>query len=207
MELIKVKDIAKKGFRSKYSSTYLLAKAVDLDVLPITDEEKIHFTSPTFAEIVDDLTSKFQVRKMLDLFCGSGALSKIALLNKTPKVKCVDVFTKAAVINLCEFEDKVEIVEGNILKMDFDERFDFVTIDSPSVLLMDVVGELLPKIKSNLITLYYGGKGELERDERIEKQLQGLFENVFFIRYPLKYACCASTKVGKEYVNYLRKRF
>ena len=92
MKLVKVNNLSRDG-RSRYSATCLLSKELNLEVLPVTDEGKIHFTSPTFAEIVDVLTRKFKIEEMLDLFCGSGALSKIALmsLRERPKLTCADM--------------------------------------------------------------------------------------------------------------------
>lgn len=206
MKLVKVNNLSRDG-RSRYSATCLLSKELNLEVLPVTDEGKIHFTSPTFAEIVDVLTRKFKIEEMLDLFCGSGALSKIALLNGVTKIKSVDVFTGATEINLRGYANKVEVVQENVFEINFNGHYDLVTVDSPTILIENVVQGLIPKIKSDLLVLYYGGKGNIEIDERVENQLNHLFKEVFFIHYQPKHACCVSNKIGAEYINYLRKIF
>lgn len=207
MKLIKVSDLITKGDRSKYSATYLLSKELDLEALPVADEGKVHFTSPNFAEIIDVLTKKFQIKKMLDLFCGSGALSKIALLNGVDEVVCVDMFTRAAEINLDRFTNETKFIQEDIFELNLNGHYNLVTMDCPSILLEKVIEKLLPKVKADLIIMYYGGKGDVKRDERIENQLQLLYKKTYFIRYQLKHACCTSTRTGVDYINYLQKRF
>jgi 16S rRNA G966 N2-methylase RsmD len=104
----------------------------------------------------------------LDLFSGSGALSKIALLNGTQKAECADIFTKAIAKNLVEFKNRIKVIEGDIFKMNFKEFYDLVLADTPSTLLIDFTKRVLPQLKTNLVIMYYGGKGNIERDKKIE---------------------------------------
>ena len=88
--------------------------------------------------------------------------------------------------------------------MSFKEHYNLVTVDYPSILVEDFVNKKISNIDADLIILYYGGKGEIKRDERIEKKLKLLFNNTFFIHYQLKHAVCTSYKGGNKYMNYLR---
>jgi 23S rRNA G2069 N7-methylase RlmK/C1962 C5-methylase RlmI len=202
-----INNLIKNGQLSRYFQTYLLSKELNLKVLPV-DKNGTIFGSTDFAEIVDTVTKRFKIKIMLDLFSGSGALAKITLLNGTNKVICVDMFTKAIEINLSKYKSNVGIRKGDILKMKFDDFYDIVILDPPSILLTNVVKQVLPKLDTDLVIMYYGGKGNVKRDEKIENLCKKLFKETLIIqKHGLKHICCSSTKTGKKYLRYLQKKF
>ncbi len=207
MKALSINELIKSG-ESKYSQVYLLSKNLNLKVLPVDKAGKVMFGSTTFAEIVDVITKKFQIKNILDLFSGSGALSKIVLLNGVRKVTCVDAFTDAMKTNLIGFKNKIKIIRGNILKTKFRDFYDIVLSDTPSILLLDFTKKILPKLNTHLIIMYYGGKGNIERDKKIEDSCKKLFKQTFIIqKYGLKHICCSSTNIGRKYIKFLQKKF
>lgn len=207
MDSISFRELKDKKVISQYSQEYLLSEALKLKVLPVDDAGKAMFCSTDFAEIVDAVTKRFKIESILDLFSGSGALSKIALLNKVRRATCVDIYGKAIEVNLLEFKDRVKIIEGDILTMKF-SKHNITVADTPSVLLISVVNKVLSKLNTDLIIMYYGGKGDIKRDRKIENLCKKLFKQTLIIpKHGLKHLCCTSTETGKTYLEFLRKRF
>lgn len=81
--------------------------------------------------VVEDTLRKNKIKTVLDLFCGTGSLTKIALSNGAKKATCVDVTTEIARANLNEFRDRVNIIEKNMFnyKPQDGENYDLIIAD------------------------------------------------------------------------------
>ena len=130
MRVISLKEVEEKKLLSKFSPIFLLAKRLSLKY--IIQEGKI-FTGPAveMASLIDRITSKFEIKKVLDLCSGTGALAKICLINGCEKVTCVDLNIRVAERNLEEFGERVELVEKDVRDFEPKEFYDLVILDSP----------------------------------------------------------------------------
>jgi len=210
IRFISIEDVYKeyvlKGKFSKYAPFYLLAKELNLKVLMRYKDEYFFGPPPDLAEILDVLTRAFKIKTVLDLFSGSGALAKVALINGVEKAVCVDLITKAIKINLSEFKNRTKIIEGDIFEMEFDDFYDIAILDPEEEMLIDVCETVLPKLKADLIIMWYGSHGDTRTEKKVETLCRKLFDQTHIIEiHGSKDICCSSTKKGKEYMDFERK--
>jgi methylase of polypeptide subunit release factors len=81
---------------------------------------------------------------MLDLFCGSGAFSKLAYLMNVKKIKAVDIYVEAARRNLKKLEG-IEVEEGDALRIR-SGRYDMVVADPPEEKIRELI-DRLPELR------------------------------------------------------------
>ncbi len=97
--------------------------------------------TPGITEALDLLITVLKPKSMLDLFCGSGALSKLAYSKGVKKIVSVDLYPDAALRNLRRCRG-VKVVGGDALSYQPGERFDLLVADPPE--------ELIEKLLENL---------------------------------------------------------
>jgi len=207
MRLVSLRDIVKNGEMSSLSPLLLIAKELNLNYLI---EENGLITGPAvgLSILIDKITKQLPIKSMLDLCCGSGAITKIANRNGVKKIVCVDKNTKAAELNIGKIND-IEIVKGDIMKFEIEEYFDLIVLDAPR--------EILPKIsrrfdefikKSNIFVLWNGSCEEIEWNQSIRDILRENSKIVYsFSIYGEEISACSSTKIGIEWLRKFYRRW
>jgi 16S rRNA G966 N2-methylase RsmD len=111
-------------------------------------------------------------KNVLDLFCGTGALSKVALSLGSERVTAIDIDCKAAMRELNGTGAK--IIEQDIFEWDVEEQYDLCIIDATYTLGYRVTKELMPKLVKccNLIMLDVGLKEDEYWCNKILNEMQ-----------------------------------
>ena len=202
MKLVSLREIVKSEKMSSLSPLLLIAKELKLNYLI---EENGLITGPAvgLSILIDKITKQLPIKSMLDLCCGSGAITKIANRNGVKKIVCVDKNTKAVELNI-EKTNGIKIVKEDIMKFEIEDYFDLIVLDAPR--------EILPKIsrrfdefikKSNIFVLWHGSCEEIEWNQSIRDMLRENSKIVYsFSIYGEEISACSSTKIG---IRWLRK--
>jgi 16S rRNA G966 N2-methylase RsmD len=207
MKLVTLREIVKSGEISFLSPLLLIAKELKLNYLI---EENGLITGPAvgLSILIDKITKQLPIKSMLDLCCGSGAITKIANRNGVKKTVCVDKNTKAAELNIGKIND-IEIIKEDIMKFEIEDYFDLIVLDAPR--------EILPKIsrrfdefikKSNIFVLWHGSCEEIEWNQSIRDILREKSKIVYsFSIYGEEISACSSTKIGIEWLRKFYRRW
>jgi SAM-dependent methyltransferase len=207
MRLVSLRDILKNREMSSLSPLLLIAKELNLNYLI---EENGLITGPAvgLSILIDKITKQLPIKSMLDLCCGSGAITKIANRNGVKKIVCVDKNTKAAELNIGKI-DGIKIVKEDIMKFEIEDHFDLIVLDAPR--------EILPKIsrrfgefikKSNIFVLWHGSCEEIEWNQIIRDILRENSKIVYsFSIYGEEISACSSTKIGIEWLRKFYRRW
>jgi SAM-dependent methyltransferase len=207
MKLVTIREIVKSEKMSSLSPLLLIAKELKLNYLI---EENGLITGPAvgLSILIDKITKQLPIKSMLDLCCGSGAITKIANRNGVKKIVCVDKNTKAAELNIGKFNG-IKIVKEDIMKYEIEDHFDLIVLDAPR--------EILPKIsrrfgefikKSNIFVLWQGSCEEIEWNQSIRDILRENSKIVYsFSIYGEEISACSSTKVGIEWLRKFYRRW
>jgi predicted RNA methylase len=208
LQVISLEEVEGKKLLSKYSPILLLAKELKLRYLI---KEGNTFTGPAIglATLVDKITSMFEIRSMLDLCCGTGALSKIGLLNGVEKVCCLDINLQAAKENLSEFKN-VEFVEKDILQFELKDFYDLIVIDPPQEIIDKLLRKFIPKVKNlcNIFVIWHGSHEEEEWNNYVRDELRKILKKVIEVSsFDEEISCCSSTKEGIILLDKLFKKW
>jgi SAM-dependent methyltransferase len=207
MKLVTVREIVKSKKMSSLSPLLLIAKELKLNYLI---EENGLITGPAvgLSILIDKITKQLPIKSMLDLCCGSGAITKIANRNGVKKIVCVDKNTKAAELNIKK-TNGIKIVKEDIMKLEIEDFFDLIVLDAPR--------EILPKIsrrfdefikKSNIFVLWHGSCEEIEWNQSIRDILRENSKIVYsFSIYGEEISACSSTKIGIEWLRKFYRRW
>jgi hypothetical protein len=65
--------------------------------------------------IIEKLCKEERPKNVMDIFCGTGALTKVALMNQIEKALCIDKDIRYARINLSKFLNRVQFIEKDLL--------------------------------------------------------------------------------------------
>jgi len=137
--IVRVDWLVGRGMLSEFSPVALLCGRIGVKWLTLWDGY-VYGPAPGLAETLDLLIESLKPRSFLDLFCGSGAFSKLAYIKGIKDTVCVDRFAEAAMRNLRGLG--VEIVEADALAYSPRRRFDIVVADPPEELVDKVLGDL-----------------------------------------------------------------
>jgi SAM-dependent methyltransferase len=207
MKLVSLREIVKSEKMSSLSPLLLIAKELKLNYLI---EENGLITGPAvgLSILIDKITKQLPIKSMLDLCCGSGAITKIANRNGVKKIVCVDKNTKAAELNIGK-TNGIKIVKEDIMKFEIEDYFDLIVLDAPR--------EILPKIsrrfdefikKSNIFVLWHGSCEEIEWNQSIRDILRENSKIVYsFSIYGEEISACSSTKIGIEWLRKFYRRW
>jgi len=202
MKILRIEDVLKNRKVSPISPILLIAKELKLKYLI---EENSLITGPAigFSVLIDKLTRVLPIKSMLDLCCGTGALTKIAQTNNVSKIVCVDRNTEAVKRNV-ENKNDVKIVKADVLKFKINQFFDLIVLDAPR--------ELLPRLfkrfeyfvsNSNIFVLWHGSCEELEWNENVRERLRNISKVVYsFSIYGEEISASSTTEKG---ISWLRK--
>jgi 16S rRNA G966 N2-methylase RsmD len=203
MRIVKLEKVARSRKFSSLSPFLLIAKELRLKYLI---EENNLITGPAvgLSILIDKMTKILPIKSMLDLCCGSGALTKIAYRNGVGKIVCVDKNTKAAELNI-ENRNNIKIVKADVLRFKINnDFFDLIVLDAPREIIPKISGRFEEFVKkSNIFVLWYGSCEEIEWNENVREKLREISKVVYsFSVYGEEISACSSTKVG---INWLKK--
>lgn len=130
---IEINRLIETGRLSNLSPIALISEKLGIRWLMIFNEY-IYGPTPGIVEALDLLLTKLRPRTVLDLFAGSGALSKLALLRGVKHVRCVEKYAEALKLNLGGLR-RVEVIEGDAMDFLGEGKYDMVVIDPPEELI------------------------------------------------------------------------
>lgn len=136
--------------------------------------------------IMHSALNKVKPKKVLDLFSGTGATAMVALLNSDAKITCIDnLSNKYVKKTLKGFEDRIHIINADIFKLKFKERFDLVFADPLEHMSFDVAVKMAPKISkiTKRFVLTHGLTVEKYWHKMVRKELKKSFDKVLPIRH------------------------
>jgi 16S rRNA G966 N2-methylase RsmD len=203
LEIWSLEDIKKRKLLSKYSPTYLLAKSLDLKYLI---KEGQTFTGPSFslAILIDKITSNFSVNSLLDLCCGTGAITKIALLNGVKKVTCVDLNLKVVKENLSDLKEKIELIKADVLEFKIKKFYDIVVLDAPLKIIDDFLKKQIKNFVNNcnIFIIWHGNSEDTEWNIWVRNELRNHFSKLMEVNvYGEEISCCSSTEKGTKWIE------
>ncbi|MCD6312443.1 MAG: RsmD family RNA methyltransferase [Thaumarchaeota archaeon] len=140
---VKLSWLIRSGRISSMSPMVLIAEKLGIVWLMMFDEY-VYGPTPGIVEVSDLLIRSLKPRSVVDLFGGSGALSKLAIRNGVKNVTYVDIYPEAARLNLADHQDKVEIVESDAFGfLRRGVRCDLLLADPPEELIDETVSAII----------------------------------------------------------------
>jgi len=128
---------------SPMSPLILAAEKLGIRWLMLFDGEYVYGSSPGLVEVADTLIRVLKPRSIIDLFGGSGAISKLAAMNGVKKIIYVDLYPEAASRNLRNVRE-VQIVREDAFKfLSRGVRCDLLIADPPEELVDKTVRYLM----------------------------------------------------------------
>lgn len=204
ISLIKVKE---ERLLSEYSPILLIAEKLGLKYL-VKEGRFITGPAPSLVLLIDKLTKNLKIKTMADLCCGTGALTKIAILNGVEKVLCLDKNLKAARENLKGLKEKIRFLEKDVFKFIPDEKFDLIVIDAPRELGEKVIRKVVPRIKQKceLFVMWHGSCEEEDWNLWVRYRLRKEFKKILEVGiFGDEITCCSSSEKGMKWLKKLVK--
>jgi len=125
------------------SPVVLISEKLGIEWLNIFDDEYVYGPTPGIIEVAELLMTQLKPKTVIDLFGGSGAISKLAILRGARRVIYVDKNPEAALLNLRSCKDKIEIIEGDAFTfLNNKVQCDFMVADPPEELISDLFDRL-----------------------------------------------------------------
>jgi SAM-dependent methyltransferase len=143
LKCVRVDELIESGRLSPFSPIALICNRLRVHWLPYIDGY-IYGPSPGITEVLERILSLLKPNSMLDLFCGSGAFSKLAYLMNVKKIKAVDIYVEAARRNLRKLEG-IKVEEGDALRIR-SGRYDMVVADPPEEKIRELI-DRLPELR------------------------------------------------------------
>ncbi len=112
----------------------------------------IYGPTPGITELLARTLSLLKPESMLDLFCGSGALSKLAYIMNVKNVKAVDIYVEAAYKNLGKLKN-VKIEQRDALEIGNEEKYSILVADPPEEKIEELVNRF-PRLKKLYCLLF-----------------------------------------------------
>ena len=169
---VRLSWLVRSGRISPMSPVVLISEKLGIRWLNMFDGEYVYGPTPGLIEASDLLIKAFKPRSLIDLFGGSGAVSKLALRNGVRKIIYVDLYSEAAELNL-RGEEAVTILRRDAFEfMRSGVKADVVISDPPEELIPKALKALLRFRgvfrKAALIWI-----GPVERSRRYARALKG----------------------------------
>jgi len=159
---VKLSWLIRTGRLSEFSPTALISEKLGIDWLMMFDEY-VYGPGPGIVELLDLILRYVKPKSFLDLFGGSGALSKLASLRGARKITYIDLYPDAAILNLKGISG-VEIIKGDAMDFSRFGIYDVVAADPPRELINRLLEEVddLRKIFRKICLIWIGDVDELE---------------------------------------------
>lgn len=137
---------------------------------------------PPTLELVEDVAKELKPKTFADLFCGTGAVTKVVLENNSKcRAVCVDAFTIAiAKQTLQNFLKQTTLIKSNIFTTGLEGSFELVFADPFDYLALDFAKEVVPKIAKRCDTLImsHGFTRDGFWAESVRRELRRIFSTV-----------------------------
>ena len=134
---IEVERLVRTKRLSEFSPIVLLSQRLGLKWLTYWGEY-VYGPTPGIIELLDALILKLKPKSFLDLFAGSGSLSRLASLRKIKEITAVEIHPETLRLNLRE-ENRVKIIEEDVFKFRPDKNYDLIAADPPEELVHKVL--------------------------------------------------------------------
>ncbi|RLG09406.1 MAG: hypothetical protein DRN68_01640 [Thaumarchaeota archaeon] len=159
---VKLSWLIKTGRLSEFSPTALISEKLGINWLMMFDEY-IYGPGPGIVETLDLILKYIKPKSFLDLFGGSGALSRLASIRDVKRITYVDLYPDAAILNLRELSG-VEIIRGDAMDFLGLGIYDVVVADPPRELINDFLEKVddLRKIFRKACLVWIGDVEELK---------------------------------------------
>lgn len=159
---VKLSWLIRTGRLSEFSPTALISEKLGIDWLMMFDEY-VYGPGPGIVELLDLILRYVKPKSFLDLFGGSGALSKLASLRGVKRITYIDLYPDAATLNLRGISG-VEIIKGDAMDFSRLGMYDVVVADPPRELIDDFLEKVddLRKIFKKTCLIWIGDIEELE---------------------------------------------
>jgi len=166
---VKLSWLIRTGRLSEFSPTALISEKLGIDWLMMFDEY-VYGPGPGIVELLDLILRYVKPKSFLDLFGGSGALSKLASLRGVRKITYIDLYPDAAILNLRRISG-VEIIRGDAMDLSRFGVYDVVVADPPRELISRLLEEVddLRKIFSKICLIWIGDVDELKERSSLLK--------------------------------------
>ena len=147
---------------SEFSPTALISEKLGINWLMMFDEY-VYGPGPGIVELLDLILRYVKPKSFLDLFGGSGALSKLASLRGVRKITYIDLYPDAAILNLRRISG-VEIIKEDAMDFSRFGVYDVVVADPPRELINRLLEEVddLRRIFRKICLIWIGDVDELE---------------------------------------------
>ncbi|MEM5815259.1 MAG: methyltransferase [Candidatus Aenigmatarchaeota archaeon] len=207
-KIVSLEKIMKDSRVSRYSPPILIAKELGLKYL-VVEEENITGPAIGTSILVDKITRNIKIEKMLDLCCGSGAITKIAIKNGVKISVCIDKNLKAAKENLKNEEKKIILEKRDIFSFKNDDNFELIVLDPPRYLIEKVIHKFsFDSLKTHLFVMWHGSYLEEEWNFFVRNILRKFFDKVYsFSIYGEELSICSKTKLGGKMLKKIFRRW
>jgi len=124
-------------------------------------------------ESLEEVISMYDIESILDLFCGSGSFTKVALANGVTSATCLDLDLDSARENLREHEDDIRFEEGDAFDFTPTESYDLVLADPYFHLVPAFIDQEYPSLSqvANKILLTAGFREDRQWIEEVERRI------------------------------------
>ncbi len=142
---VKLSWLIRSGRISPMSPIALIAEKLGISWLMIFDEY-VYGPTPGIIEASDLLIRALKPRSVIDLFGGSGSLSKLAMRNGVKNVTYVDMYPEAAKLNLADHMNEVRIIKSDVFSfLEGRIECDLLLADPPEELIDKTVNAVISR--------------------------------------------------------------
>ncbi|MEM2773197.1 MAG: hypothetical protein QXX82_02180 [Nitrososphaerota archaeon] len=159
---VKVDELVRSGKLSPFSPIYLTCCRLGVKWLPYVNG-CIYGPTPGITETLDVFLTCMEFDSMLDLFCGSGALSKLAYLRGVREIVAVDMYTESAVKNIGKISN-IRVVRADALTFR-DGCYDLLVADPPEKLIKTFIKNLskISRMYKHVALIWLGPYSKVSR--------------------------------------------
>ncbi|MEM3397748.1 MAG: hypothetical protein QW724_01230 [Nitrososphaerota archaeon] len=168
MRCVRIDWLIDSGMLSPYSPIALICSKLKVRWLPYMDGY-IYGPTPGITELLARTLSLLKPESMLDLFCGSGALSKLAYIMNVKNVKAVDIYVEAAYKNLGKLKN-VKIEQRDALEIGNEEKYSILVADPPEEKIEELVNRF-PRLKKLYVDVAIVWVGPYSKTGKVIKKL------------------------------------
>ena len=142
---VKLSWLIRSGRISPMSPIVLIAEKLGISWLMIFDEY-VYGPTPGIIEAAHLLIRALKPRSVIDLFGGSGSLSKLAMRNGVKNVTYVDMYPEAAKLNLADHMNGVRIIKSDVFSfLEGRIECDLLLADPPEELIDKTVNAIISR--------------------------------------------------------------